>query len=100
MNAGHRNVLLMTSDGRDGWPEHAPFERVVAWASATLLPAAWLEQAGNMAVLVVPIYADGKSQVSKSIKTEPDSVVEVERVPFRFIPLTARPFRPWETASQ
>jgi protein-L-isoaspartate(D-aspartate) O-methyltransferase len=99
-NAGHDNVLRMTSDGRHGWPDHAPFDRIVAWASAPELPAAWLEQAGRLAVLVVPIYADGTFWVSTYIKTERDSVFEVERVPFGFIPLTATPFGPWETASQ
>ena len=138
-------MLLRTSDGRHGWPDHAPFDRIVAWPSATELPVACSSKpdimpcsscpfgvdardhadqravarrpsrltaprrscapfcAGSaMAALtrcasVAPtggcatscaFYAEGTSWVSMYIKTDLDSAIEVERVPFGFIPLT------------
>jgi protein-L-isoaspartate(D-aspartate) O-methyltransferase len=38
--AGHSNVLLRTGDGRKGWAESAPFDRLVVWAAASLVPRA------------------------------------------------------------
>jgi protein-L-isoaspartate(D-aspartate) O-methyltransferase len=97
---GYENVFLINADGQEGWPEHAPFDRIIAWASVTEVPAAWREQARSSAVLVIPMRENGKSWVGKYLKTRRGSMVEVERVPGGFIPLTPTPFRPWEAAGQ
>ena len=99
-NAGYPNVLLVAADGRKGSLAHAPFDRIVAWASGPTVPVAWREQARAGAVLVLPIRDNGKSWVSKYHKTGRGSLVEDARITGGFIPLTATPFRPWEAPSQ
>jgi protein-L-isoaspartate(D-aspartate) O-methyltransferase len=50
-------VELHDGDGAHGWPDRAPFDRIVAWATPSLLPGAWIEQANENAIIVTPIKA-------------------------------------------
>jgi protein-L-isoaspartate(D-aspartate) O-methyltransferase len=98
-DAGYGHVVLVAADGREGWAAYAPFDRVIAWAAMTWVPQAWCEQTRTGAVLVVPMRIDRRSWVSKYRRTNESAVVEDERVAGSFIPLTATPFRPWESAA-
>ncbi len=50
-----RSVEFVTGDGRAGWPQAAPYDRITVTAAATDLEPAWLEQAAEGAVLQVPL---------------------------------------------
>jgi len=52
---GYGNVLVRTGDGSEGWPEKAPFDRVLVTAAAPEIPAALLEQIGDNGVIVLPV---------------------------------------------
>lgn len=51
---GYSNFLLRTADGTYGWPDEAPFEAIIAAASAPELPSPWLEQLAPGGRLVFP----------------------------------------------
>jgi len=53
--AGYTNFLLWTADGTYGWPEEAPFDAILAGASALEPPRPWLEQLAPGGRLVMPI---------------------------------------------
>jgi protein-L-isoaspartate(D-aspartate) O-methyltransferase len=91
-DVGCGNVHLLTGDGRRGCPARAPFDYLIAWASATRLPTAWRDQTRPDAVLVVPMRRQGRMWISKFRRTEDGSVVEDERIAGGFIPLTRTPF--------
>jgi protein-L-isoaspartate(D-aspartate) O-methyltransferase len=95
--AGHSNVLLRTGDGREGWADYAPFDRLVAWAAAVAVPRAWRKQTRDGATLVVPMRRNGQVWVSRCRCGQAGALVEELRMPGSFIPLTATPLRPWET---
>lgn len=44
-------------DGARGWPTEAPFDRIVAWATPSVLPRAWARQAAEGAIVVTPTKA-------------------------------------------
>lgn len=52
---GVDSVEAHLRDGYQGWPENAPYDRVVGWACSHLIPKAWTEQAAADAVLVTPV---------------------------------------------
>ena len=50
---GYANVHSRIGDGSLGWPEHAPFDRIIATAAPDLIPPALLQQlkpGGRMAI--------------------------------------------------
>ncbi len=57
--AGHPGVRLNAGDGAAGWPEAAPFDRIVATVGCPDLPPAWLDQLTDGGVLLVPLLLRG-----------------------------------------
>jgi chemotaxis protein methyltransferase CheR len=54
---GYANVHVRHGDGRLGWAEHAPFDRVLATAAPEAAPPAWFEQLAEDGILVAPVGA-------------------------------------------
>ena len=52
---GATNVRLKTGDGSLGWPEFAPYDRVLVAAAAPRVPSALREQLGERGLLVIPV---------------------------------------------
>ncbi|SHE79899.1 protein-L-isoaspartate(D-aspartate) O-methyltransferase [Seinonella peptonophila] len=48
------NATLITRDGREGHTETAPFDRIIAWATADHLPKQWIDQLKNSGIIVAP----------------------------------------------
>lgn len=53
--AGNTNVEVHAADGFAGWPQAAPFDRIMGWATPHVLPRAWADQASPGAVIVTPV---------------------------------------------
>jgi protein-L-isoaspartate(D-aspartate) O-methyltransferase len=51
---GYRNVSLRVGDGTLGWPEEAPFDRIIVTAAAESCPPALWDQLAEGGVLVAP----------------------------------------------
>lgn len=51
---GHRNVDVRIGNGATGWPEHAPFDKVIVTAAPELIPAALLYQLKPGGKMVIP----------------------------------------------
>jgi protein-L-isoaspartate(D-aspartate) O-methyltransferase len=49
-----KGVTVVTADGRAGWPEAAPFDRILVSASVDAIPQAWLDQLAPDGILVYP----------------------------------------------
>lgn len=52
---GLKNVEVRAGDGYEGWPEQAPFDRIMVTAAPPELPAKLLEQLKNGGRLVAPV---------------------------------------------
>ncbi|WP_326637707.1 methyltransferase domain-containing protein [Streptosporangium sp. NBC_01755] len=46
---------LISGDGRHGFPEHAPYDRIIATCSVTAIPRAWLEQTRPGGVILTDV---------------------------------------------
>jgi protein-L-isoaspartate(D-aspartate) O-methyltransferase len=52
---GYANVQVKIGDGYQGWPEHAPFDRIVITAAPPEIPPALQSQLADGGILVAPI---------------------------------------------
>jgi len=60
--AGYENIRFNISDGTLGWPEEAPFDRIIVTAGAPKIPDPLREQLADDGILVIPV-GDRCSQV-------------------------------------
>ena len=81
------NIVTRHGDGLLGWPEQAPFERIIVTAAATSVPDALIGQLADGGVMVIPTGADRFEQEILRIRRKGNHH-EVERLlPVRFVPL-------------
>ena len=81
---GYTNVHIRIGDGSCGWPEHAPFDKVMVAAAAEEVPAALLEQLKPNGRLVMPL-GPGDAQQLAVIDKDATGIVRCrEVIPVRF----------------
>ncbi len=83
------NVTTRLGDGTGGWPEQAPFDRVLVTAAADgAVPAALFRQLRPGGVLVAPVDEAGRGQHIFRYDLDADGNPEETRMwPVRFVPL-------------
>jgi protein-L-isoaspartate(D-aspartate) O-methyltransferase len=59
---GYPNTRALTRSGALGAPEHAPYDRVIAWTTPEAIPKTWIDQAADSALLVTPVNITGLSK--------------------------------------
>jgi protein-L-isoaspartate(D-aspartate) O-methyltransferase len=84
---GYGNVTVRVGDGYRGWPEHAPFDRIVLTAAPPTIPAALVQQLGDGGILVAPV--GGEDVVQRLERwTKRGSELEKEKLgDVRFVPM-------------
>jgi protein-L-isoaspartate(D-aspartate) O-methyltransferase len=86
---GYANVDVRTGNGYEGWPEHAPFARIIVTAAPPEIPEALVDQLAVGGRMVVPV---GRGVQAMTIVTKtPDGVVTEETIPVRFVPMVGAP---------
>jgi protein-L-isoaspartate(D-aspartate) O-methyltransferase len=81
------NIIMRFGDGGEGWPEQAPFDRIMVTAAAPDEPKALLAQLKPSGILVAPI-GKGPVQVLKRYTGDGQGGFEVETLTeVRFVPL-------------
>ena len=72
---GYANVGVRVGDGSQGWPEHAPFDKIIVTAAADLVPPALIAQLRPGGRMVLPT---GLSEMQRLTVVEKDAAGEVE----------------------
>jgi protein-L-isoaspartate(D-aspartate) O-methyltransferase len=86
--AGYR-ARVVTADGRDGWEKGAPYDRIIATASAADVARAWLDQLADDGLLEVPVQlrGDGAVQAIPLLRPAGDGFRSVSVLCGGFMPL-------------
>ena len=88
------NVVTLFGDGAKGWPEQAPFDRIVVTAAAREIPAVLLEQLTPGGIMVLPVGPEHHDQQLLRVRRG-ESEYEVEDLGWvRFVPLVGGLPRP------
>ena len=86
---GYRNVHVRTGNGYLGWPEFAPYDRVMVTAAPEAVPPALIEQLKVGGLMAVPV---GTTEQELQILRRTASGTELlATLPVRFVPMTGKP---------
>jgi len=84
---GCTNVRVHVGDGWGGWPENAPYDRIVVTAAPEVLPRALVEQLADGGLLVVPVGPQSSDQRLERFR-KTDGRLQVEDLgAVRFVPM-------------
>lgn len=83
---GITNVRFAIGDGSLGWPECAPYDRILATAAAPAIPPALLGQLAEGGLLVAPIGGEEMQQITV-VRKEAGRTSIREVLPCRFVKL-------------
>jgi protein-L-isoaspartate(D-aspartate) O-methyltransferase len=81
------NITTMVGDGTRGWPEAAPFDRIIVTAAAERIPAALLEQIDVNGVIVAPVGPQDGVQKLRRLVRHADGFESTDLADVRFVPL-------------
>ncbi|MBN9162631.1 MAG: protein-L-isoaspartate O-methyltransferase [Myxococcales bacterium 68-20] len=88
---GCTNVDIHTSDGWAGWPQGAPYDRVVVTAAPEVLPPALLDQLADRGRLVVPVGSQDRDQRLERWRKAGDALYKQDLGAVRFVPMVHPP---------
>jgi protein-L-isoaspartate(D-aspartate) O-methyltransferase len=85
---GYRNVTVRQGDGYQGWPEEAPFEKIILTAAPVAIPQTLVDQLRPGGVLVAPVGENPETQELVVIeKTSAGALRRRSVAPVRFVPM-------------
>lgn len=84
---GISNITTRHGDGAKGWPEQAPFDRIIATAAAAEISPALVDQLTPDGIMVLPVGESGWSQQLVRVTRRDDGYECEELLPVRFVPL-------------
>jgi len=87
---GYERIRLAVGDGCAGWPEHAPFDRIIVTAAAARVPEPLVEQLAAGGRLLMPLDSDDalSQWIWRVDKDEAGEIVSRRTIPVRFVPMT------------
>jgi protein-L-isoaspartate(D-aspartate) O-methyltransferase len=86
---GYTNVQVRTGNGYLGWPDQAPFDRVMVTAAPDAIPQPLIEQLAIGGLMAIPV---GVGDQELLILRRTDKGMETLRtLPVRFVPMTGKP---------
>jgi protein-L-isoaspartate(D-aspartate) O-methyltransferase len=86
---GHANVHVRAGNGYLGWPEQAPFDRIMVTAAPDEVPPALVEQLKVGGLMAIPV-GTGVQELRILRKTK-TGMETLRTLPVRFVPMTGKP---------
>jgi len=86
---GYTGVVVKCADGTRGWPEMAPFDRILVTAGGPRVPQALLDQLAPDGILVIPVGPRDTQELVRCRRIE-EGFVQENLGPCVFVPLIGR----------
>lgn len=80
------NVRVRTGDGYAGWPQHAPFDRIIVTAAPEQIPQTLVDQLAPGGRLLAPVGPQHETQWMTIVEKTTAGVSERRTIPVRFVP--------------
>ncbi len=88
MVTGYQNVFVHHGDGTLGWPDHAPYDAIIAAAGGPKIPEALKEQLAVGGRLVMPVGSAQRAQQLVKLTRLPEGKFKKKKLSHvRFVPL-------------
>jgi len=84
---GYKNVQVKVGDGYKGWPEHAPFDKIIVTCSPENVPQALVDQLREGGRMIVPL-GERYQQTLYLFRKEQGKLVAEALLPTLFVPMT------------
>jgi protein-L-isoaspartate(D-aspartate) O-methyltransferase len=85
---GYRNVTVRTGNGYLGWPESAPYDRIMVTAAPEEVPPVLVEQLKVGGVMAVPV-GRGEQEL-RILRRTANGLQTLRTLPVRFVPMTGK----------
>ena len=86
---GYDHVQVKAGDGYRGWPEHAPFDKIIVTASPEDVPQPLVDQLKPGGWIVIPLGETSRTQQLVILKkTRNGKLRKYHQYPVRFVPMT------------
>ena len=85
---GYRNIQVRAGNGYLGWPEHAPYDRIIVTAAPDEVPPALVEQLKIGGLMAIPVGVD--DQELRILRRLPTGLETITTLPVRFVPMTGK----------
>lgn len=86
---GYSNVHVRTGNGYLGWPEEAPFDRVMVTAAPDAVPQPLIEQLKIGGLMAIPVGVG--TQELRILRRTDRGIETLRTLPVRFVPMTGKP---------
>ena len=80
------NITAIVGDGNLGWPEQAPFSRIIVTAAASEIPETLVEQLEVGGIMIVPVGDHNGQEILRVEKTD-EGIDARSLLPVRFVPM-------------
>ncbi|HJR61143.1 MAG TPA: protein-L-isoaspartate(D-aspartate) O-methyltransferase [Vicinamibacterales bacterium] len=85
---GYKNVHVRAGNGYAGWPEQAPFDRIIVTAAPDEVPPALIQQLKIGGLMAIPIGT--AVQELRILRRTPEGMQTLKTLPVRFVPMTGK----------
>ena len=86
---GYKNVHTKVGDGYLGWPEHAPFDKIIVTCSPEKVPQPLADQLAEGGLMVVPV-GERYSQTLYLLRKKEGKLQSEALLPTLFVPMTGK----------
>jgi protein-L-isoaspartate(D-aspartate) O-methyltransferase len=81
------NITSLAADGSKGWPEQAPFDRIIVTAFAADIPPVLVEQLAIGGLMIVPVGDGDHDQRLELVERTEDGIKTKDLGAVRFVPM-------------